>query len=113
MNEQKKSDCCGLKDAECSIEKSLEILNGKWSFLILRELFGGTRRFGELRRALPGISPKTLSERLRVFGEKGILVRKAYPTVPPTVEYTLTPKGESLMPVIRAMKEWGAAWCDK
>lgn len=98
---------------ECSIEKSLEILNGKWSFLILRDLFDGTRRFGELRKSLTGISPKTLSERLKELENKGILTRKAYPTVPPTVEYTLTEKGQSLKPIIRGMKLWGAIWGDK
>lgn len=110
MDENQKETGCGFSDIECSIEKSLEILNGKWSFLILRDLFGGTKRFGELLKSLPGISPKTLSERLKAFEEKGILTRKAYPTVPPTVEYTLTEKGESLGPIIKAMKLWGATW---
>jgi DNA-binding HxlR family transcriptional regulator len=112
--------CCAEKPAEeglccppnieCSIEKSLEILNGKWSFLILRDLFCGTRRFGELRKSLKGISPKTLSERLKELEAKGVLTRTAYPTVPPTVEYTLTEKGHSLEPIIKAMKIWGATW---
>lgn len=101
--------CCP-PDIECSIEKSLEILNGKWSFLILRDLFCGTRRFGELRKSLKGISPKTLSERLKELEAKGVLTRTAYPTVPPTVEYALTAKGQSLKPIIVAMKIWGATW---
>ncbi|TCL71616.1 HxlR family transcriptional regulator [Hydrogenispora ethanolica] len=97
-------------NVECSIEKALEILEGKWSFLIIKELFEGVRRFGELRHAMPGISPKTLAGRLRELEAKGILTRTAYPTIPPTVEYELTEKGRSLKPVIVEMKLWGAKW---
>lgn len=95
---------------ECSIEKALEVLDGKWTFLILRDLFEGTKRFGELRKSLAGVSPKTLTERLKQLEEKGILVRQAYATIPPTVEYSLTEKGQSLKPIIKAMKLWGATW---
>lgn len=98
------------ENIECSIEKALEVLNGKWSFLILRDLFEGTKRFGELKKSLAGISPKTLSGRLKELEEKGIVIRKAYPTIPPTVEYVLTEKGQSLKPIIKAMKVWGATW---
>jgi DNA-binding HxlR family transcriptional regulator len=97
-------------EIECSIEKTLEILNGKWSFLILRDLFCGTKRFGELRKSLAGISPKTLSERLKELEQKDIVTRTAYATIPPTVEYTLTEKGQSLKPIIKAMKIWGSTW---
>lgn len=97
-------------NVECSIEKALNILQGKWTFLILRDLFEGTKRFGELRKSLHGISPKTLSERLKELEEKGIIIRTAYPTIPPTVEYTLTEKGKSLKPIIKEMKLWGAKW---
>ena len=97
-------------NVECSIEKILAILEGKWSFLIIKELFDGIKRFGELRHALPGISPKTLAGRLRELEAKQILTRKAYPTIPPTVEYELTEKGLSLKPIIIAMKLWGAKW---
>lgn len=95
---------------ECSIEKTLEVLDGKWTFLIIRDLFEGVRRFGELRKSLEGISPKTLSVRLKELEAKGIINRTAYPTVPPTVEYGLTEKGKSLKPIIVAMKLWGAKW---
>lgn len=104
------TDLCPSPVIECSIEKSLEILNGKWSFLILKELFTGTKRFGQLLASLPGISPKTLSGQLKAFEERGVLTRQAYATVPPTVEYKLTEKGESLKPIIKAMKQWGATW---
>ena len=99
-----------LQEIECSIEKTLEILNGKWSFLILRDLFSGTKRFGELRTSLCGISPKTLSQRLKEFEQKGIIIRTAYATIPPTVEYSLTEKGKSLLPIIKSMKIWGSTW---
>ncbi|MBZ4646989.1 MAG: hypothetical protein PWR27_148 [Petroclostridium sp.] len=108
MYEKYEADC--PEGIECSIEKALNVLNGKWTFLIIRDLFGGTKRFGELRKSLHGISPKTLSERLKELEEKGIIHRTAYPTVPPTVEYSLTPKGESLKSIIKEMKLWGARW---
>ncbi len=95
---------------ECSIEKAMDVLGGKWTFLIIRDLFEGTRRFGELRQSLAGVSPKTLSTRLRELERKNIVVRKAYATIPPTVEYSLTEKGRSLKPIIKAMKIWGAKW---
>lgn len=101
---------CETQKIACSIEKALEVLNGKWTFLILRDLFDGTKRFGELRKSLFGISPKTLTERLKELEQKGILIRKAYATIPPRVEYSLTEKGLSLKPIIKAMKLWGSTW---
>ena len=95
---------------ECSIEKALDVLGGKWTFLIIRDLFDGTRRFGELRKSLAGVSPKTLSIRLRELEDKDIVKRTAYATIPPTVEYSLTEKGRSLKPIIKAMKLWGKEW---
>jgi DNA-binding HxlR family transcriptional regulator len=97
-------------DVECSIEKALEVLGGKWTFLIIRDLFDGIKRFGELRKSLTGVSPKTLSVRLKELEGKDIILRTAYATVPPTVEYSLTAKGQSLKPIIKAMKLWGAKW---
>jgi DNA-binding HxlR family transcriptional regulator len=95
---------------ECSIEKALDVLGGKWTFLIIRDLQGGTKRFGELRKSLVGVSPKTLSERLKELEEKGVVTRTAYATIPPAVEYALTEKGLSLQPIIKAMKLWGSKW---
>lgn len=94
----------------CSIDKALAVLDGKWTFRILKELFDGTRRFGELRRNLPRISSKTLSAKLRMLEEQQVIERRVYPTVPPSVEYTLTEKGRSLHSIIRQMKLWGARW---
>ena len=95
---------------ECSIEKALDVLGGKWTFLIIRDLQGGIKRFGELRKSLVGVSPKTLSERLKELEEKGVVTRTAYATIPPMVEYALTEKGQSLQPIIKAMKLWGSKW---
>lgn len=95
---------------ECSIEKALDVLGGKWTFLIIRDLFSGTKRFGELRQSLNGVSPKTLSSRLRELERKNIVERRAFATIPPTVKYSLTEKGRSLKPIIKAMKVWGAKW---
>lgn len=95
---------------ECSIEKALDVLGGKWTFLIIRDLFDGKKRFGELRKSLVGVSPKTLAIRLKELEEKDIVERTAYATIPPTVEYALTEKGHSLKPIIKEMKLWGAKW---
>ncbi len=97
----------------CPIEKAVTVLDGKWTLLLLRELFIGTRRFGELREALPGISPKTLSERLRTMESQGIVRREVFAEVPLRVEYTLTPLGLTLDPVIQSLRDWGTAWADQ
>lgn len=91
----------------CPIERAVRLLDGKWTLLILRELFLGTRRFGELRMSLRGISPKTLTERLRFLEEQGVLARTAYPEIPPRVEYSLTKRGQKARPVIEALHDWG------
>ena len=95
---------------ECSITKALDVLDGKWTFLIIKDLIEGTKRFGELRKSLDGVSPKTLTVRLKELEEKGIIKRTAYATIPPMVEYSLTEKGNSLKPIIKEMKLWGAIW---
>ncbi len=107
--EPSESICCA-EHVECSIEKALDILGGKWTFLIIRDLFDGPRRFGELRKSLAGVSPKTLSDRLKELEQKGVVTRTAYPTIPPTVIYELTEKGMSLKPIIKEMKLWGKKW---
>ncbi|MDF2938720.1 MAG: transcriptional regulator, HxlR family [Paenibacillaceae bacterium] len=95
---------------ECSIEKTLNVIGGKWAFLVLRELFSGTKRFGELQRRVSGISPKALTDTLRHLEEQGVLERHAFPTVPVTVEYCLTPKGHDLHQILKEMKLWAAKW---
>lgn len=95
---------------ECSIEQTLNVIGGKWSFLVIRELFCGIKRFGELQRHINGISPKALTDTLRHLEEQGVLEREAFPTVPVTVQYKLTPKGEDLHNILKAMKLWAAKW---
>ena len=78
----------------------------------MRELAAGTSRFCELERSLSGISPRTLSLRLRALEEEGIVERQTFPEVPPRVEYALTDKGRALLPIIEDMRAWGAQWLD-
>jgi DNA-binding HxlR family transcriptional regulator len=97
-------------EIECSIEKALSVIGGKWSFLVLRELFEGTKRFGELQKAISKVSPKALTDTLRHLESNGVLIRTVYATVPVTVEYSLTEKGQSLHTIIKEMKYWGSYW---
>lgn len=94
----------------CPVETTLSLISDRWKVLILRELFLGTRRFGELKKALNGISQKVLTENLKDMAEQGLISRRVYAEVPPRVEYSLTPLGESLRPVLRAMFDWGVAY---
>ena len=91
----------------CPVETTLMLISNRWKAMILRDLFTGTKRFGELKKSLTGISQKVLTENLRAMEADGLLTRRAYPEVPPRVEYTLTEMGESLRPVIAAMFDWG------
>lgn len=93
--------------ANCPVERTLEVIGGRWKVLILRELFEEVKRFGQLHRALQGITQKMLTQQLRELEADGIVYREVYPQVPPKVEYSLTPLGESLKPILEAMHEWG------
>jgi DNA-binding HxlR family transcriptional regulator len=95
---------------ECTVERTLEVIGGKWTTLILRDLLGGTKRFGQLRSSLGNIPPKTLTERLRNLEEQGALERVQFPEIPPRVEYTLTEKGRALGKIIDEMAHWGSRW---
>lgn len=92
---------------KCGVAKTLKIIGSKWSMLILHNLFDGKKRFSQLQRALNGISPKTLSFRLKELEREGLLKKKIFPVVPLHVEYTLTPKGKALKEVFKKMGEWG------
>lgn len=92
---------------ECGVERTMVLIGGKWTTVIIRELLGGTRRFSELRRTLDRVSAKTLTDRLRHLETEGLLTRTVYAEVPARVEYTLTPRGESLGEIIAAMARWG------
>ncbi|AZN43415.1 winged helix-turn-helix transcriptional regulator [Paenibacillus albus] len=94
----------------CNIEKTLDVIGGKWAFLVLRELFCEKRRFGELQRSIPSVSPRALTSTLRHLESQGVLERHVFPTVPVTVEYSLTPKGVDLHQILHEMKLWAAKW---
>ncbi|OWV83966.1 hypothetical protein ATY75_05200 [Rhizobium sp. N122] len=94
---------------ECGVARFLVLLEGPWATLIVRELLAGTRRFNELRGALPGISPHTLTSRLRKFETYGIVTRTIYAEVPPRVEYELTPLGYEAKAILDAMAVWAVA----
>ena len=91
----------------CPVEVTLLLLSNKWTILILRDLLSGTKRFGELKKSLSGVSQKVLTANLRSLEEKGIIEREVYPEVPPRVEYTLTDLGKTLEPIIDSMHAWG------
>lgn len=92
---------------KCPIEITLKMLGCNWKVLIIRELLTGTKRFGELKKSVKGITQKVLTSKLREMEELGLVERKVYPQIPPKVEYTLTDIGYSLMPVLDALKSWG------
>jgi DNA-binding HxlR family transcriptional regulator len=96
-----------IQRANCPVERTLEVIGGRWKVLILRELFPGLKRFGQLHRALNGITQKMLTQQLRELEEDGIIYREVYLQVPPKVEYSLTPLGESLKPILDSMHDWG------
>lgn len=93
-------------DDRCPTRLVLERLADKWAVLIVGQLAGGTRRFGELRREIRGISPKVLTQTLRALERDGLLTRRVYASVPPKVEYTLTPLGRTLIGLVDAIRDW-------
>ncbi len=99
-----------VSDSQCPVCRTAEIVCGKWTLLVIRDLAEGRSRFCELERSLSGISPRTLSLRLRALEEEGILARQTYPEVPPRVEYALTEKGRALVPLIEDMRRYGTEW---
>ena len=98
-----------VHDATCSVAACAEIIGAKWTAILVHDLSEGPRRFGELERSCAGISPRTLSERLRSLEHEGIIVRRSH-AKPPRVEYELTDKGEALLPIIAEMRRFGHAW---
>jgi DNA-binding HxlR family transcriptional regulator len=96
-----------VSDPSCPVCATADIICGKWTILVIRDLAEGRSRFCELERSLAGISPRTLSLRLRGLEEQGIVERHTYPEVPPRVEYSLTDKGRALVPLIEDMRRYG------
>jgi len=97
-------------DETCPVCRTAEVVCGKWTLLLIRDLAEGCSRFCELERSLAGISPRTLSLRLRALEEEGIIERATYGEVPPRVEYALTDKGKALLPIIDDMRAYGEQW---
>lgn len=91
----------------CPVETTLTLIGDKWKVLILRDLLPGTKRFGELKKSIGKVSQKVLTAQLRDMEQNGLVHRKVYPEVPPRVEYSLTPLGKSLKPILDAMWNWG------
>lgn len=94
-------------DDECPIKKTADVIEGRWTTLVIRELLPGKKRFSEIQRALTGISPKVLTARLRLLERRQVLTRTVFATVPPTTEYELTPLGRHLEAVLDAMADFG------
>ena len=94
----------------CSVAACAEIVGAKWTAILVHDLSEGPRRFSQLEHSCAGISPRTLSERLRALEDEGILDRRSYAESPPRVEYELTEKGRALLPIIDAMREFGRDW---
>src|SRR6201993_2494121 len=99
-----------VHDESCSVAACAEIIGAKWTALLVHDLSEGPRRFSQLEHSCAGISPRTLSERLRALEEEGLVERRSYPESPPRVEYELTDKGQALLPIIDAMRVFGRSW---
>lgn len=97
----------------CPVEATLQLIGDKWKVLILRDLMDGTKRFGELKKGINGVSQKVLTANLRIMETNGLVLRKVYAEVPPKVEYTLTETGYSLRPVLDVMSNWGEEYKEK
>jgi len=93
----------------CAVEAAISLIDGKWKCVVMYHLLDGTMRFNEIRRRVLGVTQRTLTNQLRELEVDGLIVRKIYPQIPPKVEYSLSPLGRSLEPVLRALKAWGDA----
>lgn len=98
---------------ECPVATTVQLIGSKWKLLILRDLLTGAKRYNELRKSLPDISQKVLTSTLKSMVEDGIVIRTSYPEVPPRVEYSLSPLGQSMRPVIKVMEQWGNEYKEK
>ena len=99
-----------VHDETCAVACCAEIIGAKWTALLIHDLSEGARRFSQLEHSCPGISPRTLSERLRLLEQENLVVRRSYSETPPRVEYELTEKGAALLPIIEAMRGFGHSW---
>lgn len=97
-----------MEEFYCPVKLTTDVIGGKWKPLILFYLEGGTKRFGELRKLIPSMTKKMLTQHLRDLERDEVIRRKVYAVVPPKVEYSLTKHGESLKPILKLMSTWGA-----
>lgn len=97
-------------EEKCTLQEILDVIGGKWSMSIIYALFTGKKRFSELERLIPNINTRMLVKELKNMEANGIVVREVFATVPPTVEYTLTTKGEKLEPIINELYKWGVEY---
>lgn len=95
-------------DSDCPVRKAMDIVDGKWTLLVIRELLGGKRRFGELLGAIGNVSPKVLTQRLKLLEDEQLISKIIYPEVPPRVEYELRERGKQLRSVIESLAIWGS-----
>lgn len=98
------------KSVGCLVESTIEAIGGRWKVLIIHHLLEGTKRFGELTRLLKGVSARTLTRQLRELEAGDIIKRYVHQQIPPKVEYSLTPLGLKLKPILYAMHDWGEAF---
>lgn len=104
-----KGDARDDSQASCPVDTTLNVIGGKWKPLILYHLRSGPKRFNALRRLVPGVTQRMLTSHLRQLEADGIVDRKIFPVIPPHVEYSLSEVGISLLPILNAMADWGAA----
>lgn len=99
-----------IESKDGCVATAMDIIGNKWTALIIRDLFDGPKRFSELEASVGGVNPRTLSKRLLILEQNGIIKKESFNEVPPRSEYTLTKKGEDLLPVIQCMSDWGAKY---
>ena len=97
---------------ECPAATAITLIGNKWKLLIIRNLLSGTCRFGELKKGIPGISQKVLTDNLRSMEDDGLIIRTAYAEIPPRVEYSLSDIGKSLQPIFDQLINWGNTYKD-
>jgi DNA-binding HxlR family transcriptional regulator len=102
-----------LLDENCASRRAVELIGNKWTMLVIFALAGGTKRYGEMQRMIVDVSQKMLTQTLRELEESGLVHREVYPVIPPKVEYSLTPLGETLLDPILAIKHWSETYMDQ
>ncbi|MBC7920205.1 MAG: helix-turn-helix transcriptional regulator [Ferruginibacter sp.] len=97
----------------CPVEFTLALLGGKWKLVVLYQLSRGTKRFKELEKLIPSVTPRMLIKVLKELEEQGVVHRELYPVIPPKVEYSLTEEGCTVLPLIREIKRWGSSYLER